>query len=142
MLAPVQRRDLMRAIRLLFVARCTLALVPLSKILERKCILAGTTKEGEAARIAWALATASRFVPWRSDCLIQAIAAMTWAERFGLSAQMHLGVRKSGQSAIEAHAWVTSGDTVLSGALPDLSSFQELEAGAAVDGDLAFRMAS
>lgn len=143
-LAPSQRRDLTRAVHALWVARCKLAFSPVGKILdriERRRAHDGTTDTHEAERIAWALAAASLLAPWRSDCLVQAIAAMTWAGQIGLRAEMHLGIRKTGRSRIEAHAWVTSGDRALCGALPDLSSFEELEQANIPDGS-SFRTAS
>lgn len=57
-------------------------------------------------RVSWAItATASR-VPWRSDCLVQAMAARRWLEAHGLSSQLRLGVGKDETGAMRAHAWL------------------------------------
>lgn len=69
----------------------------------------------EAERIGWAIATAARHVPWRADCLIQAMAAKAWLRRRGLAGDFYLGVAKDARGAFAAHAWLRSGDVVVTG---------------------------
>jgi hypothetical protein len=66
-------------------------------------------------RLAWALSAAARRVPWRSDCLIQALAAMRWLRRHGYRPEFHLGVTSPRGRHTIGHAWVTCGGIVVSG---------------------------
>lgn len=60
----------------------------------------------DAARLAWAIEAAAARVPWRSDCLIRALAARRWLARLGVCAELRLGVARAGES-LAAHAWLT-----------------------------------
>ena len=68
-------------------------------------------------RIAWALHHAKRLVPGAS-CLPQALAAETLLVRSGHTADLRIGVRKTGPDSIEAHAWVEVDGKVVVGELP------------------------
>ena len=65
--------------------------------------------------VRWAIAAASSHAPWRSDCLIQAMAVTRWLRRRGVSTNFYLGVKKDDASQLTAHAWVTSGEKLVSG---------------------------
>lgn len=64
-------------------------------------------------RVAWAVPAAASRVPWRSDCLVQALAAQNWLHAEGLQTQVHIGVARDG--SFTAHAWLTCGDMVITG---------------------------
>lgn len=66
--------------------------------------------------IAWAIPAAARHVPWRADCLIQALAADRWLRRRGLAPEFFLGVTRGGQGEVLAHAWVRCGGVTVTGA--------------------------
>jgi hypothetical protein len=66
-------------------------------------------------RVGWALAVAARVVPWRADCLVQAIAARRWLERERQPADVHIGVHKAPDGRFEAHAWLRSGGVTVTG---------------------------
>jgi hypothetical protein len=51
---------------------------------------------------------------WRNTCLYRSVATCLLLRRHGLEAQVRIGVR-SGESDIEAHAWVVRGDGTLLG---------------------------
>jgi len=78
---------------------------------------------GEAELIGWAIACAAARVPWRSDCLLQAMAASMWLDRIQLGYKLNIGVRKNAADELEAHAWLTSGNITVTGNLPDLECF-------------------
>ena len=78
---------------------------------------------GEAELIGWAITAAAARVPWRSDCLLQAMAASMWLDRTQLGYSLNIGVRKNAADELEAHAWLTSGDMTVTGDLPDLERF-------------------
>ena len=66
-------------------------------------------------RIAWAVTAASRHTPWKSACLAQAIAAKVMLRLRGLPSTLYLGVAKDGDGGLDAHAWLRSGDLILTG---------------------------
>ena len=78
----------------------------------------------ELGDISWAMDVASRHVPWRSDCLIQAMAANRWLRRYTVEPQFYLGVKKDGGNTLAAHAWLTVGDRVITGG--NISGFQPI----------------
>ncbi|MEO0682407.1 MAG: lasso peptide biosynthesis B2 protein [Pseudomonadota bacterium] len=67
------------------------------------------------ARVSRAIAAWSRRAPWRSDCMIQALAAKMWLDRRGLPTEMRLGAARSGDGALDAHVWILSDGEVVTG---------------------------
>lgn len=61
-------------------------------------------------RVTYVVPRAGRRVPWRSDCLIQALAARRWLAAHGIATSLHIGARKSAARGFEAHAWLTASD--------------------------------
>jgi hypothetical protein len=55
------------------------------------------------------------WLPWRCLCLEQAIAAQLMLRRRGIASTLYLGVGR-GEQALEAHAWLRSGELILTGA--------------------------
>ncbi len=49
----------------------------------------------------------SRRTPWRSTCLVKALAAHRMLARRGIKSTVHLGVKKSDSKGLEAHAWLS-----------------------------------
>lgn len=74
-------------------------------------------------RVAFAVPVMGLRVPWRSDCVVQALAARRWLARYRIAAALRIGVRKDGPS-IAAHAWLTAGGRVVTGG--DISDYAEL----------------
>ena len=64
-------------------------------------------------RIRWSLSAVSRRVPWRCQCLEQAIAARWMLRSRGYATTLYLGV--AGRDAIEAHAWLRCGSLIVTG---------------------------
>ena len=54
-------------------------------------------------------------LPWRADCLVQAMAAQHWLANKGIAATITIGVDKSDRLGFEAHAWLNYGDVVVTG---------------------------
>ena len=61
------------------------------------------------------MATAARHVPWRADCFPQAIAARMLLRRHGLPSIIHIGVTRDEGKGLSGHAWLTCGNTVVTG---------------------------
>ncbi len=66
-------------------------------------------------RIAFVLPRISARLPWRSDCLIQAIAAQNWLSAKGLASEIRIGVEKADTTGFGAHAWLVHGETIVTG---------------------------
>lgn len=75
-------------------------------------------------RVAFAIPRAAARVPWRSDCLVQALAARRWLERRGIGSRLRIGVRKDQSASLAAHAWLRAGDRIVVGG--DVADFTPL----------------
>jgi len=69
-------------------------------------------------KIAWAIAAAAHRTPWVSTCLAQALAGAILLKRRSIPGLVYLGLAKdpATQGGYAAHAWLTSGDSILTGA--------------------------
>ena len=110
---------------LLGAARLTILLLPfrlyarwLGRRDDSRAASAAPADTQTAMDIARAVRAAAGITPWQSICLPQALAAVTLLRAFGLAYTAHLGVARgrSLDKPMEAHAWVRSGDVVLTGA--------------------------
>ena len=80
--------------------------------------LSGSAQDSGQAQdrtVGWALRVASKYTPWKSNCLAQAIAAKRMLHRRQLPSTLFLGVRKGEQDEFEAHAWIDFGPITLTG---------------------------
>jgi hypothetical protein len=73
-------------------------------------------------RVSWAVCTMSRYTPWESTCLAQAIAAKRMLQRLQIPSTLYLGVARNDAGGVEAHAWLRSGKRVVTGA-PGMARF-------------------
>lgn len=67
------------------------------------------------SRVAYIIPRVGARLPWRADCLVQALAAERWLGCQGITTTLHLGIRKDRATPFEAHAWLTAGDQVVTG---------------------------
>lgn len=65
-------------------------------------------------RFAWALAAAANHAPWRSDCLLRALATAAWLKRRGLPHAFYVGTKKM-EGEFVAHAWLSCCDIQVTG---------------------------
>jgi len=72
-------------------------------------------------RVAFAIPRAGYRLPWRADCLVQALAAQRWLRRHGIATQLVIGARKPAPAAFAAHAWLKVGERVVTGG--DISGY-------------------
>ena len=112
-------KALLTAIWLLARARLEHRRKPIKAVLERfeTTTSRSVASAAETELIGWAINSAGSRVPWRSDCLLQAMAASMWLDRIERSYKLNIGVRKNAAGELEAHAWLTSGDLVVTGNL-------------------------
>ena len=73
--------------------------------------------ESRLQRVSWALDAAARRTPWRSTCLIRALAGRAMLRRRGIPSTLYLGVnpRPIGSGGLTAHAWLRSGTMLVVG---------------------------
>ena len=123
------RLDLLRAVGELAMARARLAITS-PETLAAGEMSAGNTRPSASQsalidRVAFAVPRMGARVPWRSSCLVQALAARRWLARHGISTQLVLGARKPVDGDIEAHAWLKAGKRIFVGGDPgDYREFQ------------------
>ena len=84
----------------------------------RKLLLRGDpTQEASAAdahRIAWAVRNTARLVP-KATCLTQALAGQVALSRRGLASSIKIGVIRTPEGALKAHAWLLSSHHIILG---------------------------
>lgn len=68
----------------------------------------------QAEQIGRCVRLMSRYVPWQSRCLVQALAAQQLLQQAQIESTLYLGVNKSGQT-LKAHAWLRVGDAYITG---------------------------
>jgi len=109
-------RLLLESALFLGVARVLVLLVPF-RVYARAIGRDGESPDAPAPamvhRVRRAIESVSAHVPWRSKCLEQALAAKTMLHGRGISSTMYLAVARD--VALEAHAWVRSGDVCVTG---------------------------
>ena len=77
-----------------------------------------------AERVAFVIPRVAARLPWRADCLVQALAAQRWLGREGIATTLTLGVPKDKSAIFEAHAWLTAGERIVTGG--DVSGYVPL----------------
>lgn len=118
-----QRRDLLRAAIELALARLALLTQKPEAWLAEGPGEAGPGEAARIARVAFAIPRAAARVPWRATCLVQALAAKRWLERLGVASRLKLGARKTGEQALDAHAWLEAGGRIVVGG--DIGDYAE-----------------
>jgi hypothetical protein len=113
----------------MLAARMTLLVLPFPRVARRLgdfvapadprvAQRAAATTPGQAATaraIGWAVRSAAPFMPFRSVCLQQAMAAHAMLRRRGIASVMHFGASPSGARAIDAHAWLDAAGVKVTG---------------------------
>lgn len=120
-LGPAVWHDVARAVGELALANRRLGSRSTNELLG----LAGTDRASEAsqklspiqrrllARVAFAIPRIGARVPWRADCLVQALAARRWLARHGVTSNLCIGVQL--EAGFAAHAWLKVGEEIVTG---------------------------
>ncbi len=66
-------------------------------------------------QVGWIVPRISSRVPWRADCLVQAIAAQRMLLRRQIASRIVVGVENGPETGFCAHAWLACGDDVVMG---------------------------
>ena len=142
-----RRRHLLAALRWLAAARAWHARHSAAACFAR---LREGPREGavapppDLALVLWSLEAAGKRVPWRADCVVQALAAKFWLERAGVATEFRLGVQRAGgdsEGGLLAHAWLEAEGRPVSGGAPSgaLARFAEAGGGPPPRGDAGGR---
>lgn len=114
-----ERRLLAEAVLLLAVARLSVLVLPFRWL---SALLGGDREEtaldtpaAAAAAVGQAVERVSRFTPWRSNCLAQALAGHVMLRRRHVPTTLYLGVAKDADVRLHAHAWLRSGTLIVTG---------------------------
>lgn len=122
----------LRAVWELALARLVLHRVTPAKVLRRNApdavaVASPPSSEAAAQRCDEVAAVISRMalrVPWRADCLVQALAGQRWLRRRSVVSEIVIGTAKDADGKFEAHAWLLHKGTVILGG--DITRFQPL----------------
>jgi hypothetical protein len=113
----------------MLAARTTLLVLPFPRVARRlgefvapadprvaERAAATTPDQAAIARtVGWAVRSAAPFMPFRSVCLQQAMAAHAMLRRRGVASVMHFGASANGARAIDAHAWLDAAGVKVTG---------------------------
>ena len=111
---------LLRATGWLAIARIMLVAMSFERLSARLSATSSSTQiepdQDLLERIGFAVSAAANNVPWRADCFPQTIAARMLLKRHGYASTIHFGVERVGEDVLNGHAWLTCGETVVTGA--------------------------
>ena len=118
-LAPTRRRALLPALATVAAVRVLLRLVPLPTWQRLAARVSSGRQSGESANAAlqdvtWAVRVVSRAVPG-ATCLTQALAAQLLLARRGCPSRLKIGVARTPDARLRAHAWLESDGLVVLG---------------------------
>jgi hypothetical protein len=74
--------------------------------------------------VAFIIPRLAKRLPWRTDCLVQALAGQSMLTRRGLASEVLVGTAKHSDGTFEAHAWLSCRDATILGG--DISRFDPL----------------
>ena len=66
-------------------------------------------------RISYVIPRIACRLPFRADCLVQAMAAQQWLHELGIASRIVIGVEHPQGKDFGAHAWLSYGDFVVTG---------------------------
>lgn len=66
-------------------------------------------------QITRAIRGGSKLTPWKSTCMVRAVAALNMLEKRGIESTLYMGVARDKQGQMIAHAWLRSGPYYVSG---------------------------
>ena len=115
--------ELVRA-RLIFTNLKTEELLRRNQTVRDRAQEEAVAEPAHLARIAYVLPRISARLPWRSDCLIQAIAGQNWLLARRLTSEIQIGVKRSAEKEFAAHAWLVHDGCVISGG--DISPYEKI----------------
>ena len=95
--------------------RLEAAEIPKRNAAAAKAEVADAADELLADRIGFIIVRLAKRLPWRSDCMIQAIAAQEWLARLGMASEIRIGVERPEDGPFAAHAWLVRKERIITG---------------------------
>ncbi|RPF71535.1 lasso peptide biosynthesis B2 protein [Aurantiacibacter spongiae] len=68
-----------------------------------------------AARAGFVIERLASRMPFRSDCLVRALAAQSWLTQRGIATRIVIGAQFSPSREFGPHAWLSYGETIVTG---------------------------
>jgi len=130
-LTPSDRRLLVGTVLLLGAIRLILWLLPFQSWRSLLASMARPKAECQEVeqtsldKIIWAVTVASRYMPG-VKCLASALTTQVLLAQQCYVSDLRIGVAKSEEGQLEAHAWVESQERIMIGGLADLSRYTPL----------------
>ncbi|MBE7383301.1 MAG: lasso peptide biosynthesis B2 protein [Leptolyngbya sp. SIO1E4] len=84
------------------------------------------TQSRRVAKIVWSVNVASRYMPGKVKCLARALATQVLMNWHQCVSELRIGVDKTPEGGVRAHAWIEYQGRVIIGNLNDLSQFKPL----------------
>lgn len=81
------------------------------------------TAQERALKVGWAIDIMRHHTPWQSKCLVTALSAQLILKILHIPSTLYLGVSKADTNKMIAHAWLRSGEHIITGAI-DKDAFQ------------------
>jgi hypothetical protein len=131
-LSALDRCLLIESALLLGAIKVGLWLLPFQTLRHLLMSIAQVTTQRQAAdrasvsQVVWAVTVVSRYFPKVRTCLTQALAMQVLLGRRGHPTHLHIGVVRNEGGQLQAHAWVESGERIITGGLKDLSRYTPL----------------
>lgn len=81
------------------------------------CTLSSVEQIEKALKIGRTIRISSKYTPWKSNCMVEALLARYFLMRFDIPHVIYFGARlkKSATSHMKAHAWVMTSNTFIVG---------------------------
>ncbi|CAN5325183.1 hypothetical protein BH09BAC6_BH09BAC6_33520 [soil metagenome] len=80
-------------------------------------VLADDAALTDAKHVRQLVLAVCRHTPWQSECLVQAVVCKRLLNKRGIHTTLYLGVAsEDNKTKLKAHAWLTLGETILTGA--------------------------
>jgi hypothetical protein len=88
--------------------------------------IAKTLTQLRLSKIIWAINIATRYIPGSAKCLASALTCQALMHHYGYTPELKIGVAKTIDGKLQAHAWVEYQGKVAIGGLQDLSRYMPL----------------
>lgn len=127
----VDKWRLLRIAGLVLLTRLLLALLPFQRACRWLDRLQGPPRPATAAeidRIIWLTERVTDVMLRRRPCLTKALAARLLLTERGYATDLRIGVRRGADGSLQAHAWLEHAGDIVIGTLPDLHTYQPLQA--------------
>lgn len=114
---------------LLIAIRFFLRAAGINRVLKRieqdRPSLSGVPSNYPLVKVAWAVETASRYIPG-TTCLYKALITQMLFKKYGYKSTLKIGLKKNGSHQLNAHAWVEIDGQIVVSSLRGVSKYTPL----------------